>query len=145
VTWTSILALMLTYHNSNGHDNVSIARCWYFGSCYHCSDRSNFGRGYCGNHPCCYCASFPAAYWAEALRTTTYLLNLRSTKALSFNTPHFALFDIHLNLSHLRVFGCKCYPNRAATTTHKLVPRSTVCLPWLSTGAQGPPLFGLSV
>ncbi|KAF8700144.1 hypothetical protein HU200_034511 [Digitaria exilis] len=29
---------------------------------------------------------------------------------------------------HLRVFGCKCYPNLSATAPHKLAPRSTLCV-----------------
>jgi hypothetical protein len=71
-------------------------------------------------------ASLPSAYWVEALYTTTYLLNLRPTKTLSFGTPHFTLFVVHPNLSHLRVLGCKCYPNMSATTPQKLAPRSIV-------------------
>jgi len=29
---------------------------------------------------------------------------------------------------HLRVFGCKCYPNLSATAPHKLAPRSALCV-----------------
>jgi hypothetical protein len=73
-------------------------------------------------------ASLPTAYWVEALHTATYLLNLRPTKTLSFGTLHFSLFSVHPDLSHLHVFGCKCYPNLSATTPHKLAPRSIVCI-----------------
>jgi hypothetical protein len=73
-------------------------------------------------------ASVPSSYWLEALRTATYLLNLRPTKTLSFATPHFALFGVHPDPSHLRVFRCKCYPKLADTTTHKLDPHSVVCV-----------------
>jgi hypothetical protein len=69
-------------------------------------------------------ASLPAAYWVEALHTATYLLNLHPTKALSIATPHFSLFGVHPDLSHLCVFGYKCYPNLLATTPHKLAPLS---------------------
>jgi hypothetical protein len=78
--------------------------------------------------PLMFQASIPAAYWAEDLHTATYLLNLRPTKTLSFTTSHFTLFKVHLDLSHLQVFRCKCYPNLAATTAHKLTPRSVVCV-----------------
>jgi hypothetical protein len=77
-------------------------------------------------HSLMFQASIPAAYWAEALRSATYLLNLRPTKTLDFDTPHFALFGVHPNLSHLRVFGCKCYPNLSTTAPNKLAPRSIV-------------------
>jgi hypothetical protein len=48
-------------------------------------------------------ASILIVYWAEALRTTTYLLNLSPTKALSFTTPHFALSNVH-QTSHTYMF-----------------------------------------
>jgi histone deacetylase 1/2 len=50
------------------------------------------------------------------------------TKTLSFSTPHFALFGVPPSYEHLRVFGCKCYPNLFATASHKLVPRSSLCV-----------------
>jgi len=53
---------------------------------------------------------------------------LRPTKTLDFSTSHFALFGAHPDLSHLRVFGYKCYPNLSATAPNKLAPRSTVCV-----------------
>jgi hypothetical protein len=71
-------------------------------------------------------ASILAAYWVEALRSATYLLNLRPTKTLDFDTPHFTLFGVHPNLSHLHVFGFKCYPNLSTTAPNKLAPRSIV-------------------
>jgi hypothetical protein len=73
-------------------------------------------------------ASLPTFYWAEALHTATYLLNLRPTKTLSFTTPHFVLYGIHPDLSYLHVFWCKCYLNFSDTAAHKLAPHSTVCV-----------------
>jgi len=70
----------------------------------------------------------PASYWAEALATATYLLNILPTKMLQFATPHFALHGSLPSYDHLRVFGCKCYPNLSATTAHKLAPRSVLCV-----------------
>jgi len=70
----------------------------------------------------------PASYWAEALATATYLLNILPTKTLQFATPHFALHGSLPSYDHLRVFGCKCYPNLSATTAHKLAPRSVLCV-----------------
>jgi hypothetical protein len=72
-------------------------------------------------------ASVPP-YWAEALNTTTRILNILPTKTLNFSTLHFALFGCPPTYDHLRVFGCLCYPNLSATTPHKLSPRSTLCV-----------------
>lgn len=58
----------------------------------------------------------------------THLLNILPTKTLSFSTPHFALFGVQPSYEHLRVFGCKCYPNLSATAAHKLAPRSSLCV-----------------
>jgi histone deacetylase 1/2 len=73
-------------------------------------------------------ASIPPAYWAEALHTATHLLNILPTKTLRFSTPHFALFGTAPVYDHLRTFGCACYPNLSATASHKLAPRSALCV-----------------
>jgi hypothetical protein len=67
-------------------------------------------------------ASMPPSYWVEALSTATVLLNILPTKTLKFSTPHLALFGKPPTYDHLRVFGCKCYPNTSATAPHKLAP-----------------------
>jgi hypothetical protein len=41
---------------------------------------------------------------------------------------HIALFGSAPSYEHLRVFGCVCYPNTAATAPHKLAPRSIWCV-----------------
>jgi len=69
-----------------------------------------------------------SSYWAEALATATYLLNILPTKTLAFVMPHFALHGALPSYDHLRVFGCACYPNLSATASHKLTPRSTLCV-----------------
>jgi hypothetical protein len=50
-------------------------------------------------------ASLSASYWVEVLHTATYLFNLLPKNTLSFVSSHFALFGVHLGISHLRVFG----------------------------------------
>jgi hypothetical protein len=79
------------------------------------------------NMICCllFQASLPASYWAEALHTATHLLNRLPSKAVSHPTPYFTLYGIAPTYTHLRVFGCACYPNTSATAPHKLSPRST--------------------
>lgn len=67
-------------------------------------------------------------YWADALSTATYLFNLHPTKTLHNSTPFRCLHGRPPSYNHLRVFGCLCYPNLSATTTHKLAPRSIECV-----------------
>jgi hypothetical protein len=73
-------------------------------------------------------ANIPPTFWVEALHTATLLLNILPTKTLHFSTPHFALFKTVPSYEHLRVFGCTCYPNLSATTSHKLDHRSAKCV-----------------
>jgi hypothetical protein len=73
-------------------------------------------------------ASLPGYYWAEGLHIATYLLNRLPTKAIQVACPHIALFGSAPSYEHLRVLGCACYPNTAATTPHKLAPRSIPCV-----------------
>lgn len=73
-------------------------------------------------------ASLPSFFWVEALHTATHLINRHPTKTLQHHTPYFALYGAHPSYTHLRVFGCNCYPNISASTPHKLAPRSVMCV-----------------
>ena len=73
-------------------------------------------------------ASMPPKYWAEALAAATYLLNRRPSSSISNVIPYFRLYNAYPSYDHLRVFGCLCYPNLQATSSHKLAPRSTACV-----------------
>jgi transposase InsO family protein len=70
-------------------------------------------------------ASLPGHYLAEGLHTAVYLLNRLPTKMISAACPHVALFGSAPSYEHLRIFGCACYHNIAATAPHKLASRST--------------------
>ncbi|KAM3317106.1 hypothetical protein ACQJBY_034988 [Aegilops geniculata] len=70
----------------------------------------------------------PPRFWAEALNTSTYLINRRPCRASAPCTPHELLLGVAPDYSQLRVFGCLCYPNITATTRHKLEPRSLACV-----------------
>jgi histone deacetylase 1/2 len=85
-------------------------------------------------------ASMPAPYWAEALATACYLLNRRPSSAIRSEIPYTRLYRESPSYAHLRVFGCLCYPNLQVTSAHKLAPRSTACLPWVSLCSQRVPL-----
>jgi histone deacetylase 1/2 len=67
-------------------------------------------------------ASLPSRFWAEALRTATYLLNIRPTKTCPLYSPFQSLFLSHPDYSDLRVFGCLFFPNTSSTTANKLSP-----------------------
>ncbi|CAL9216541.1 unnamed protein product [Arabidopsis halleri] len=67
-------------------------------------------------------ANMPYTFWAEALFTAVHTLNLLPSSSINNFIPFSRLFDKPVSYSHLRVFGCLCYPNMLATTPHKLAP-----------------------
>jgi hypothetical protein len=73
-------------------------------------------------------ASMPPPYWAKALTTATYLLNMRPSSSIQNQILHQILHDTIPDYASLRIFGCLCYPNLTATSPHKLAPRSTPCV-----------------
>jgi hypothetical protein len=73
-------------------------------------------------------ASLPPVYWADALHTSTYLLNRHPTKTLAGRTPYLALHGTPPSYDHLRVFGCACYPNLSSIAENKFSPHSTLCV-----------------
>lgn len=72
-------------------------------------------------------ASMPEAFWVEAVNASVHLLNLLPSSAVNSDVPFTRLFKLEAKYSHLRTFGCLCYPNILPTTPHKLAPRSTPC------------------
>ena len=72
-------------------------------------------------------ASMPPSYWAEALATTTFLLNWRPSSSVGHKILYQILHRSVPDYSQLRVFGCLCYPI-SATAPHKLAPRSMPCV-----------------
>lgn len=73
-------------------------------------------------------ASLPHSFWVEALHTAVHLLNLLPSSAINNEVPITKLFNIAPRYTHLRTFGCLCYPNLLKTSAHKLAPRSTPCI-----------------
>ena len=58
----------------------------------------------------------------------TYLHNILPNKKLALQSPTKILYQKDPSYSHLRVFGCLCYPLIQSTTRNKLQPRSTPCV-----------------
>ncbi|KAJ9539514.1 hypothetical protein OSB04_032247 [Centaurea solstitialis] len=69
-------------------------------------------------------ASLPSKFWVEALLSSVHTFNLLPSTTIQYKTHFEVLFGFFPSYSHLRVFGCLCYPNTSPTSAHKLAPRS---------------------
>ena len=54
-------------------------------------------------------SKIPKHFWADAVNTACYVLNRAFLRPLIGKTPYELYVGRKPNLSHLRVFGCKCY------------------------------------
>jgi transposase InsO family protein len=54
-------------------------------------------------------SKLPKDYWGEAASTAVYVLNRSLTSVLKNRTPFEVLFGIKPNVTHLKVFGAKCW------------------------------------
>ena len=70
----------------------------------------------------------PLDLWVEAALTSVYLINLLPTPTLGWSSPYYMLFRKHPTYSHLRTFGCACFPHLGSYVSNKLQPRSTECV-----------------
>jgi histone deacetylase 1/2 len=73
-------------------------------------------------------SSVPTSFWHQALHMATYLLNILPHKTLQNQSLTQLLYHRDPTYTHLRVFGCLCYPLILSSTIHKLQPRSTPCV-----------------
>ena len=73
-------------------------------------------------------ASLPLVHWTYAITTTIHLINRLPTPRLSHKSPWEKLFHKSPDISHLKTFGCLCFPLLRPYNTHKLQPRSTPCI-----------------
>ena len=73
-------------------------------------------------------ASLPPSFWHNSLQMETYLLNILQSKLLENKSPLEILYEREPFYSHLRVFGCLCYPLFPSPTINKLQPGSTPCV-----------------
>jgi transposase InsO family protein len=73
-------------------------------------------------------ASLPITHWTYAVTTALHLINRLPTPRLSHISPWEKLFHKPPDISHLRTFGCICFPHLRPYNTHKLQPRTTPCI-----------------
>lgn len=79
-------------------------------------------------------ARLPKSYWVEAFQTSVYLINRLPTPVLGGKSPYEMLFGKPPDYSHLRLFGCACYPYLVPYNKHKLEARTRQCIFPLATG-----------
>ncbi|KAJ4772132.1 polyprotein [Rhynchospora pubera] len=70
----------------------------------------------------------PNLFWAEAVATAVYLLNLSPTKAVMNKTPFEAWFERKPAIGHLKVFGCIAYTLVNSQNRKKLDEKSEKCI-----------------
>jgi len=73
-------------------------------------------------------ASLPLSFWHHALQMATYILNILPHKQLNYQSLLCILYQKDQSYSHLRVFGCLCYPLISFIIINKLQPHSTPCV-----------------
>ena len=70
----------------------------------------------------------PNQFWAEAVATSVYLLNISPTKAVMNRTPYEAWHGRKPSVSHLRIFGCVAYALKHPQVRQKLDEKSEKCI-----------------
>ncbi len=66
-------------------------------------------------------------FWAEAVSTTTYLINRGPSKPLDLAIPEEIWTRKEVKLSHLKVFGCVSYVHVSDHARSKLDAKSVKC------------------
>ncbi|GMP23812.1 hypothetical protein CsSME_00001282 [Camellia sinensis var. sinensis] len=73
-------------------------------------------------------SSIPIKYWFDAISAATYLINRMPKSKAPHSSPYELLFHKAPDYSFMRVFGCQCFPWLKSHTSHKLQPKSTLCV-----------------
>ncbi|KAM1789190.1 hypothetical protein ACFX11_039377 [Malus domestica] len=69
-----------------------------------------------------------ASFWSYACQTAVYLINRMPISVLGNKSPFELLFGHLPVISHLRIFGCACYPLLKPYNDTKLQAKTTKCL-----------------
>ncbi|KAM2231636.1 hypothetical protein ACFX1S_015876 [Malus domestica] len=73
-------------------------------------------------------ARLPACFWSYACQTAVYLINRMPSSVLGHKSPFELLFGHLPVISHLRIFGCACYPLLKPYNATKLQAKTTKCI-----------------
>ena len=73
-------------------------------------------------------AKLPNSFWAEALNTIAYVINLSAVLALGGDAPNKVWFDKDVSYDHLKVFGCKACVHVSKDERLKLDVKTNQCI-----------------
>uniref|UniRef100_A0A2N9HIT4 Integrase catalytic domain-containing protein n=1 Tax=Fagus sylvatica TaxID=28930 RepID=A0A2N9HIT4_FAGSY len=73
-------------------------------------------------------SKLPMSYWSYAISTAAHLINKLPTPNLGNQSPWETLYHVSPDLTHLKTFGCECFPLLTPYTSHKLFPKTTPCV-----------------
>jgi hypothetical protein len=73
-------------------------------------------------------SSIPPHFWAEAVSTATYLINIQPSSVLQDGIPFERFCGKTLDYSSLHLFGCVCYVLLAPRERTKLTAQSIECV-----------------
>lgn len=72
-------------------------------------------------------ALMPLKYWDETFLSCVHIINRFPSPNLSHNSPYQIIFHTPPTYTHLKIFGCVCFPNLRPYNTHKLQFKSVPC------------------
>ncbi|XP_075083713.1 uncharacterized protein LOC142167461 [Nicotiana tabacum] len=70
-------------------------------------------------------SKLPQKYWDECILCATFLINRLPSTSINDQTPYELLYKRKPNYSHLKSFGCMCYPTVPRPHRDKFEPRTT--------------------
>ena len=73
-------------------------------------------------------SQLPPSYWSYAISTVVHIINRLPTPTLNNQTPWELLFLTKPDTSHLKTFGCVCFPLLKPYNSNKLQPHITSCI-----------------